>query len=142
MNLENEHIGFLEVVVKTANGALPIEGATVNIYEYTTRDEEARKGNLLFSLFTDENGKAPKVALPAKDKALSQSYGNKIPYAAYNILVTKDGFYDNSYINVPVFQGVTSIQPVSLIPLAEYANPQDDYPSSSRRYIETPNTDL
>ena len=45
MNLENEHIGFLEVVVKTANGALPIEGAAVNIYEYTKRDEAAEKGN-------------------------------------------------------------------------------------------------
>ena len=142
MNREAEYIGFLETVVKTANGALPIEGATVSIYEYTETAEGAERGALLYSLETDRNGKTPRVALPAKDKALSLSYGNKKPYATYNISVIKDGYYDNQYVRAPIFQGITSMQPVTLIPLAEYASPQDDYPDASRRYVEVPDTDL
>ena len=142
MNGENEYIGFLEVVVRTVNGALPLEGALVSIYEYTQKDESAQRGALLYSLETDENGRTPKIALPTKDKKLSQSYGNENPYATYNISVAKDGYYNSSYVNTPVFQGITSIQPVSLIPLSEYASPNDYYPNASRRYVETPSTDL
>ncbi len=142
MNGQNDYIGFLEVIVKTANGALPVEGALVSIYEYTAQGERAQRGSLLYSLETDENGKTPRVTLPTKDKALSQSYGNESPYATYNISVSKDGYYDNNYVNAPVFQGITSIQPVALIPLAEYANALDDYPQASRRFVETPRTSL
>ena len=142
MNGENQHIGFLDVVVKTANGALPIEGALVNIYEYTETSEGSERGGLIYTLETDKNGKAPRVALPAKDKNLSLSYGNPKPFATYNISVLKDGYYDNHYVNAPIFQGVVSMQPVTLIPLAEYASPQDDYPDASRRYVEAPDTDL
>ena len=142
MNGQNDYIGFLEVVVKTANGALPVEGALVNIYDYTQDDGVFQRGHLLFSLETDENGKAPRVAVPAKDKSLSQSYGNESPYTTYNITASKEGFYTNDYVNAPVFQGITSIQPVTLIPLAEYASEDNDFPDTSRRYVEVPATEL
>ena len=140
--MNNESIGFLEVIVKAANGALPIENANVTIYEYLPKENTGENGKVLYSLFTDENGKAPKIALPAKDKSLSLSYGNKNPYNVYNIKVSADGFYNNGYLNVPVFQGISSIQPVSLIPLLEFASPDDDFPNSERRFAETPSTQL
>lgn len=142
MSNEKDSIGFLEVVVKTASGALPLENARVSIYEYLPENETGDNGRLLFSLLTDENGKTPKVALPAKDKSLSLTYGSKGPYTVYNIGVAKDGYYNNSYLKVPVFQGVSSIQPVELSPLYEYAQADDDFPAWGRRNVETPSTNL
>ena len=142
MNNENDSIGFLEVVVKTAGGALPLENARVSIYEYLPQGEVGDNGRLLFSLLTDESGKTPRVALPAKDKSLSLTFGNKSPYTVYNIGVSKDGYYNNSYLKVPIFQGVSSIQPVELSPLYEYAQADDDFPDWGRRFVETPSTNL
>ena len=140
--MTDESIGFLEVDVKTANGALPVEGASVNIYSYLPEAKKAKDENLIYSLLTDKNGKTTRVALNAKDKALSMTPGNESPFTVYTIAVSKDGFYNNSYLNVPVFQGITSLQPVELIPLLEYASPTDDLPSSTVRFSETPNTKL
>ena len=137
-----ESIGFLQVAVKTANGALPVENARVNIYEYYQGEERNNGSNIIYSLITDESGNTPKVALKTKNKELSMSPGNEYPFSSYNIFVSSDGYYNSSYINVPVFQGITAIQPVNLIPLIEYAEPTDDYPSSQRRFLETPNTNL
>lgn len=136
--MENESIGFLQVIVRTANGALPIEGANVSIYEYFPSNEEKPqdKGGLIYSLSTDNNGKTEKIALKTKSKDLSTSYGSPDPYLSYNIKVNKDGYYENRYISAPIFQGITSLQPVELIPIAEYADERDDLPLSSVRFVE------
>ena len=139
--MNGENIGFLIVKVKTASGALPVENAKVSIYEYLPNENSVGSA-LLYSVLTDQDGKTPKLALDAKSKELSLSPGNVNPFSVYNIVVEKDGYYSNRYINVPIFQGITSIQPVELIPLLEYARPNDDYPNSTRRFIETPNTAL
>ena len=140
--MNNESIGFLSVVAKTANGALPVENAQINIYEYSPDQDSGERGKIIYTLYTDSDGKTPKVALYAKSKELSLSPRNENPFSVYNIEATKDGFYTNSYANVPIFQGITSIQPVDLIPLIEYGAADDDYPSSERRFPETPNTIL
>lgn len=137
-----ENIGFLQIVARTANGALPIENAKINIFEYSPNDEKSPNSNILYSLLTDESGKTPKVALPAKNKNLSLTPDNEHPFTVYNIVASKEGYYDNSYINVPIFQGITAIQPVDMIPLIEYGKESDDYPDSTIRFNETPNTDL
>ena len=139
--MNQESIGFLEVVTRTADGALPIEGAKVNIYEYLP-SSELPGGSLIFSILTGSDGKTPRLALSAKAKELSMTPDNKNPFSVYNISVEKDGFYNNSYLNVPIFQGITSIQPVELIPLIEYGQADDDLPNSARRFVETPNTIL
>lgn len=141
--MNDESIGFLQVIVKTASGALPVENALVTVYEYLPEAEESvSRGNVIYSLTTNEDGKTPKVALGTKNKELSMSPGNINPYSVYNIGVEKEGFYSNRYINVPIFSGVTALQPVELIPLVEYANSSDNFPESSERTVETPNTDL
>lgn len=139
--MNQENIGFLEVAVKTANGALPIAEAKVNVYEYS-QEGAASKGKLLYSVLTDEDGHTPRLALDAKSKELSMTPDSKNPFTVYNIGVEREGFYNNQYINAPIFQGITSIQPVELIPLMEYGRSDDDYPSSTRRFVETPNTVL
>ncbi|MBO5286525.1 MAG: hypothetical protein J6B34_00215 [Clostridia bacterium] len=142
---ENEAMGFLQVIVRTANGALPVKDASVNIYARNDTDDsggEKGENGLLFSLKTNSSGKTEKIALRTKDKELSMSPGNPFPYTTYNISVTKDGYFDSSYINVPVFQGITALQPVDLIPLSEFSSPDDDLPNSSRRFVETPDNTL
>ena len=137
MNNENDSVGFLIVSVNTANGALPVEGATVTVYG----GNEAQS-DVIYSLKTDESGRTEKVVLSTKSKELSTEPGNIAPFKCYNIEVSAPGYYDNNYINVPIFQGITSLQGVSLIPLSEFSAPNDYIPNSGRRYFETPNTDL
>ncbi len=141
MNTQNESIGFLIVNVKTANGALPVENATVTIYASSPLDEGGAptllRSDVVYTLKTDRNGKTEKVALGTKNKELSLSPDNPIPYDSYNITVNADGYYDSSYLGVPIFQGVTSIQGVNLIPLSEFASPTDYIPNSQRQYKES-----
>lgn len=142
MNIQGDEIGFLIVNVKTANGALPIENAQVTIYN-STRDTKNNPSSLssdvLYNLSTDKNGRTQKVALKTKSATLSQSPDEKFPFMSYNISVNADGFYDNNYLNVPIFQGITSLQDVFLIPLSEFASPTDPIPNSQRQYLESIN---
>lgn len=141
MNTQNESIGFLIVNVKTANGALPVEGASVTVYASNPLDGNGGasmlNSNIIYTLTTDQSGKTQKVALSTKNKDLSLTPDNPVPYESYNISVNADGFYDSSYLNVPVFQGVTSLQGVNLIPLSEFASPNDYIPNSQRQYKES-----
>ena len=140
MKNQNEDFGFLTVNVKTANGALPLENATVTVYSAPPPSDNTEPSlgetDVVYSLKSDRNGKTQTVALKTKDADLSKTPNEKFPYLTYNLLVTKDGYYDNTYLNVPIFQGITSLQDVYLIPLSEFSSPQDPIPNSQRRYQE------
>ena len=41
---------------------------------------------------------------------------NPLPFLSYDIYVTADGYYDASFLNVPIFQGIASLQNAYLIP--------------------------
>lgn len=141
MNTQNESIGFLIVNVNTANGALPVEDAMVTIYSSNmssgSEENQFLESNIIYTLKTNKSGKTEKVALQTKSKNLSLSPMTPIPYDSYNITITADGFYDSSYLGVPIFQGITSLQNVSLIPLSEFASPNDYIPNSQRQYKES-----
>ena len=137
MDNNTESIGFLIAEVRTANGAIPIENALVYVYNFGNG-----KNDVVYSLRTDSSGRTERVALDTKDKSLSMSPGNDSPFTTYNVTVTADGYYNSSKSRVPVFEGVTSILPFDLIPLAEYANPESFNPDGIGRYSITPDTDL
>ena len=137
MNKNTESIGFLIAEVRTANGAIPIEGARVYIYE--SREEES---GVIYSLRTDKSGMTEKVALDAKSKELSRVPGNEQPFTIYNITATADGYYSSDKSRVPIFEGVTSILPFNLIPLGEYSDPESFTPDGAGRFSVTPNTNL
>ncbi|MBR7100976.1 MAG: hypothetical protein IKC74_01685 [Clostridia bacterium] len=138
MNEETEVIGFLIVQTVTANGALPVENALVHVYEYGDGSDK----DALYTQKTDISGKTDKLALSAVDKSLSLSPEAKTPYKAYNVRVYADGYYESEKINVPVFQGITSIQQVNLIPLAEFSDPFSAAPDPLSRYTRIPNSRL
>ncbi len=113
-NNEASGVGYLIVKVSTARGALPLEGASVNI-----RGSDSASSGIILSLVTDSAGLTKKVALPAPPRVLSESPSIIIPYSLYDVDVFKEGYTDLHFSDVSVFDSVTSIQPAIMIPLAD-----------------------
>ena len=124
--MDNEHnIGYLIVNVSTARGAIPLSGASVTVF-----DSSVEGNPLVTSVSTDTSGKTTKIALATPDRAESESPGAKKPFATYMVQVSHEGYYTVTNNGVPVFDGVTSIQPVEMIPLAD-KDSENVYPRDS-----------
>ena len=130
--------GYLVVRVSTANGAIPLSGAQV-----TVRGGEESNSEYYRSFYSGASGLTEKIALPAPLRSLSEdpsSNGVK-PYSLYSIDVFYDGYVDLSFVNVPVFDTITSVQPANMIP-----KPDNEYSDSFAPYdtqlIEGENTEL
>ncbi len=105
-------IGYLQIQARTAQDAVPLEGARVWVL-----DDE---GNALYHLVTDESGETQAVSLEAPDRSFSQNpnYLGK-PYAEYSVMVEAEGFEPVSVEKIPVFDGETAELPVMPAPLQE-----------------------
>lgn len=120
--------GRLQVQVFQAGEALPIENATVTIFE------EGPDGRMtpITVLRTNRSGFTTAITLPTVSASLSLEPGNQHPYTAYTVQVVAPGFFTTKDIHVPVYSGVTSVQPTEMLPLPE--NYQGDttitYPES------------
>lgn len=125
----NEGTGYLKIRASSANGAFPVPGVIVVI---TDKDK-----NTVASLRTDVSGLTETVALPAPPASLSQSPSDSeiLPFAVYSVEISRNGFYPVEDLTVPVFDKITSIQGVNLIPLSEFA-PSSNNPRP--QIIETP----
>ena len=135
-------MGYLIIRVTTARGAIPLEGAEVNVYDYLSEFTPDR-GNLITSRITDQSGKTPPIALsaPKKEQSLSPQSGGLPPYSAYTVDVRLDGYTAQQYINVPIFDGITAIQQADLIPLTENERPDSRSPDGER-FFESESPDL
>lgn len=107
--------GYIKVRVTSVGGTVPTAGAKVVISEYCTAG--MGEDEVLFTLRTNASGNTPTVMLPAPRMAESMSPGGDRAYSLYAIRVTADGYYPVELSAVPVFDGVTSIQSVDLIPI-------------------------
>ena len=114
-NLENNMgTGFLRVEVTSADRAYPAENALVIITEIKNGRE-----SILYILETDKNGASPIVELPAPVfKGVEVS--DQKPFSYYNVIVYAEGFYEVQNKNIAIFNGITSILPVNLIPVPAY----------------------
>lgn len=110
-----EEPGYLIAIVRTAGGFFPLEGADVRI----SGAEEANR-EIFFLITSDQSGMTAKIALPAPPISLSRSPGNPPGYLRYNLQVFKEGFYVNTFLNLPIFPTVTSVQRIDMIPHPEY----------------------
>ena len=106
--------GYLIVSVRAGEGAIPIEGALV-----TLRGGEAVEGDAIASFITDQSGNTPRITLPAPPRANSERPNGGLPYASYSADISLDGYYSNLYTNIPIFDTITSVQTVYLVPLPE-----------------------
>lgn len=110
---DNTNFGYLGVTVTTAIDAIPIEGATVTVSQFENGSEIPVK-----ILSTNSNGKTDIILLPTPPRENSLTPNPTGPsYSVYNVRVDKEGFYTQNSLNVPIFAGITSIQPMRLIPL-------------------------
>ncbi len=105
-------IGYLTVRVSTAGGAIPLEGASVNV-----RGADIDASDIIYSLSTNSDGLTPTVSLATPPRSASTSPQNSQPsYAVYNIDVYADGYIPAFFNNVPIFSGINSVQPAVLVP--------------------------
>ncbi len=124
--------GKLIFRVTTGKGAIPLPGARVTLWDRNPALGTDR-GNTRAVLTTDRDGRTEIIALPAPAKGLSMApspNGAPAPFACYDAEVLLDGYYTMSYVCIPIFDGITSIQPADLIPLPENGyedglNPED-----------------
>ena len=117
-------VGYLTVRVSTAGGAIPLEGAAVNI-----RGANVEDSAVIYALATNSDGLTPTVSLSTPPRENSETPQNtQPPYAVYNVDVFKEGYSPAFFNNVPIFSGINSVQPVILLPELEnaiYNEPQN-----------------
>ena len=137
-----DKVGYLIIRATTARGAIPLEGAEVNVYAYPP-DTGGERGGLVASRVTDRSGNTALIALPAppRDNSLTPQNGRKPPYFAYTVDVRLDGYTAQQYINVPIFEGITAIQEADLIPLPDNQRPDGRSPDGER-FFESSAPDL
>lgn len=125
--------GALVVHVTTARGAIPLEGAQVHIRSYDSESTEGR-GDVIRSVVSGRDGNTPIIALPApaRSESLKPNEGGLPPFASYMVEVTLEGYFMQNYINVPIFDGITAIQPADLIPLSENDKTDSRTPDGNR----------
>ncbi len=135
--------GRLVFRISTAGGAIPLEGAEVTVRG--RRDlADGSGGEVLSVLYSGSDGKTEMLTLPAPARALSLTPtrdGAPVPYALYDAEVRLSEFYPQSYTRIPVFDGITSIQQASLIPLPENGIPDGVRPDGER-FTEGESPDL
>ncbi len=109
---KNSGRGTMVFRITTAREALPVEGAKCVLTK--------KFGGIIYeidTLYTDRSGQTAPRTLPAPPKSLSQQYDNLIqPFALYDATVTRDGYVDVVLTDIPVFDGVQSVQRVSMLP--------------------------
>ena len=133
-------MGYLIVHVTTARGAIPLEGAQVDIRSYPPDGTEGQ-GDVIASLVTQRDGNTLPYPLPAPPRADSMRPGSEKPYSSFFIEVHEDGYYSQTYSNVPIFDGIVAIQPADLIPLPENERTDSRTPDGER-FFESAAPDL
>ncbi len=106
----NPKIGFLRVQAFAGPQTVPVPNATV-LVTHTFTDGTRR----FASGVTDESGVLDGIALPAPSSALAQSPTGEAPYALYDIRVSHPDYRTEIFRQVPVFEGIKSIQPVRFL---------------------------
>ena len=114
--LQNDrNYGRLVVRVSAASGAIPVSGATVLVRSSANIPSTVT----LATLITDESGLTEPIPILTPSLSESLSPGGNRPFAEISTEVSADGYFTASNINIPIYPGITSIQPVTLIPLPE-----------------------
>lgn len=105
-------MGFLRIWITAAGGTVPVAGVPVRILD--------ENGELLHVLRSGESGLTPTVTLPAPPASESLTPGTK-PYTTYRVSVEAPGYAPVPLLPVPIFDGITSLQPVTLVPVTDVA---------------------
>ena len=131
--------GYLIVHATTARGAIPLEGVQITLRSYESQTSDTA-GDVLMTTITDRSGNTARVPLPAPPKGESLIAGNGRPFSIYNLEAHLEGYRTQYYYALPIFDGVTAVQPVDLVPLSENGRDEPYRPEDDRFYEnEAPN---
>ncbi|MCI8497280.1 MAG: carboxypeptidase regulatory-like domain-containing protein [Clostridiales bacterium] len=120
--MENPEEGRLKIQASTAQGAVPIAGASVQVSR-----EIGGKPHVFYNVVTDEDGIADGMTLPAPPKILSETPQDcEKSWATYDIEVSHPNFPTQKFKNIPIFDGVETIQPVNFLPAQEPMQPEQE----------------
>lgn len=107
---------ILRVVVTTALGALPLEGASVSV---STAADAAGERTLLYSVRTGQNGMTPPMELATPSRASSMTPGGIQPFSLYTVEIEREGYTPVAALHVAMFPGIPAVLPVAMTPLTE-----------------------
>ena len=104
--------GTLVIHATSGSEAIPVEGATVIVRLSGAEDI----GNVLHILSTDESGLTQPIHIETPSPAESLSPGGSKPYTEITAEVSDPRYYSTVITGIPVYPGITSIQPIRMIP--------------------------
>ena len=109
---KNTETGYLKIQAYTARQTIPIKDVNIII------SKKFSDGNKIFyeNIKTDESGIIDDLALPAPNRMLSMDPNGASPFETYDVVATVPNFYKETFLKVPIFPGIKSIQPIRLIP--------------------------
>ena len=119
-----------QVRVTAANEALPIAGALVIV-----RSETSEGPVLERTLLTGVSGLTEPIVLPATDPSLTLSPENKFVPITYEVDISAPSYYRVRNSGIPLYGGIDTVLPVSLVPLPEFE-------SGDELTFTTPRNDL
>ena len=104
--------GTLQMKVTTGDGAMPVYNANVRVRDAL--------GGIVYALTTNQQGMTEIVSLFAPSREFSMNpYTSHLSYSSYEVLVTHSGYVPQMVRGVRVFEGVSGILPVDLVPRTE-----------------------
>lgn len=112
-SIKNPKRATIQAQTLTARRTIPVKGAKVSICK---RLEDGKYK--IAEGTTDESGQTEDIEVPAIDKQYSEQPGPEQAYSFYDITVTHPEFTDIVITEVPVFEGIRSIQTVDMVPKA------------------------
>ncbi len=127
--------GYLIIHATTARGTIPLEGVMITVRSYEEASDTSHSG-VIAARVTGRDGNTERISLPAPPTGESLSAGGIRPYTVYNLEAHLEGYRSQRYIGIPIFEGITAVQPVDMIPLSENGK-SDPYRPSEDRFFET-----
>ena len=119
-----KYYGKLIVQTTSARNAVPVSDATVVVRKLN----EDGTSQLLTVMNTDADGLTEPYEIETPSPEQSLSPGGAMPYTDITIEISADGYYGIVNTHVPIYPGITSLQPAWLIPVSESGT---RYPSGS-----------
>ena len=111
----NTRQGTLRFRTYTARNALPVPNARVVVFKTI-----GGSPHTFYELITDQSGQTEVVPLPAPSSALSQTPDSGVqPYSLYDADITAKGYAPVYVRNLPIFEGILSVQRTALVPSPE-----------------------
>ncbi len=96
--------GLLKITVSHSQNTFPVVNARYTVFD--------KNGNEVSVGTTDESGMSAEILLPAIPKGISETPGTNYLNSAvfYDIEILADGYIPITIKNIPIFEGITTLQ--------------------------------